>query len=481
MRLTGLSRIGKGAQTTGVAWLCALGLAGCVAADVGEPQLDVPATWRATQARARPGATEADVAWWRQFRSPELTRLVEAARADNLDLAAAAARVRQAEAQTRLASVTLFPIADGGFSAGRSRSNGNASGRGTVGSGRNSFDLSVDGSLELDVWGRIRAGREAAAQTALATRFDRAALELSTSTGVANTYFTLLAAQDRLRIARENVASATRVLGVIEQRITAGTATSLELAEQQSIVAQQRATIPPLQQQIEQSAATLAVFLGMPAQRLSVAGGSMSRLTVPRPLPGIPSEVLTRRQDVAIAEAQLAAARQDVAAARAQYFPRIVLTGQGGLATAALSSLFEPASTFYSVAAGLTQPILDGDRIAAQVDQARAAQDESLANYRQAVINAFGDVERALSAVRQLARQEVLQREAVRRTREAFELSEGRLREGTIDLVTVLQTQQTLFQAQQTLLQVQLARLQAVVQLYQALGGGWEKPVAPQT
>jgi len=193
--------------------------------------------------------------------------------------------------------------------------------------------------------------------------------------------------------------------------------------------------------------------------------------------PGLPSDLLTQRPDIREGEALLAATNANVESARAAFFPRIQLTGERGFQSAVLRTLMRPESAFFSVAAGLTQPLLDGGLLQGQYDLQKGRQDEALQNYRKAVINAFTDVEKALIAVQQTTEQERLQREVVRSSRRAFEIAETRLREGTVDLVIVLQTQQTLFQALDNLAQIRLARLLAVVSLFQALGGGWHPPV----
>ncbi len=175
--------------------------------------------------------------------------------------------------------------------------------------------------------------------------------------------------------------------------------------------------------------------------------------------PGLPSELLAQRPDIREAEAQLAAANANVANARAQFLPSITLTGEGGYQSAVLKTLLRPESAFYSLAAGLTQPIFQGGQLLGNLDLQKGRQDELLQNYRKAVISAFSDVETALDAIRQTAMRERLQRDVVTSSRQAFEISEQRLREGTIDLVTVLQTQQTLFQAEDQLVQARLAHI----------------------
>jgi NodT family efflux transporter outer membrane factor (OMF) lipoprotein len=317
-----------------------------------------------------------------------------------------------------------------------------------------------------------------AEELAVASRFDREVIALTTVVAAANAYFQVLAAQDRLRVAQENLASATRVLGLIQQRLQAGTASALDTAQQESLVNTQRAAIPPLEQTLRLNRVTLAVLMARPPERVTIRGGSLRSITYPRVTPGLPSELLTQRPDIREAEANLAAANANVENARAQLLPSITLTGEGGYQSAVLKTLLRPESAFFTLAAGLTQPIFEGGRLLGNLDLQKGRQDELLQNYRKAVISGFADVENALDAIRRTTERERLQREVVASSRRAFDISEQRLREGTVDLVTVLQTQQTLFQAEDALAQARLAHVQAILSLYQALGGGWSpKPV----
>jgi NodT family efflux transporter outer membrane factor (OMF) lipoprotein len=289
----------------------------------------------------------------------------------------------------------------------------------------------------------------------------------------ANAYFQVLAAQDRLQAARENQVSATRVLDLIKQRVNAGTASALDTAQQESIVNTLRAAIPQLEQILKQNRNALAVLMARSPESVRVRGGTLRTIAYPRVTPGLPSELLTQRPDIREAEAQLAAANANVENARAQMLPSITLTGEGGYQSAILKTLLRPESALFSFGAGLTQPIFDGLRLQGNLDLQKGRQDELLQNYRKAVISGFADVENALDAIRQTALREKLQGDVVNSSRTAFNIAEQRLREGTVDLVTVLQTQQTLYQALDTLTQARLAHVQAIVSLYQALGGGW--------
>lgn len=450
---------------------------GCiVTADLPDPALDVPAAYKAAPraAEARPPALD----WWRGFRSPELTVLMEEAQTVNLDIAAAVARIRQADAQARQIGAALLPSVTGSAAATRSRSSSTTGtitststliGRGEV----TNYSASLSASYEIDFWGKNRDALLAAEESANASRFDRDVVALTTLASVANAYFQVVAAQERIAIAMRNIASAQRIYDAIKARVDAGTGSDLDLAQQETLLTNQKALVPPLRQTLAQNENILATLVARPPERVRLTGGGLGGLAVPRVTPGLPSELLTQRPDIRRQESQLAAATANVGSARAQFFPSIQLTGQGGYQSAALASLFTPQSAFFSMAAGLTQPIFDAGRIQANFDLQKAAQDEMLQTYRKTVISAFADVDTALVALKQTTERLRLQRMVVASSRRAFELSERQLRAGTADIVTVLNTQLTLFQAEDSLAQAQLARLLAAVSLYQALGGGW--------
>ena len=453
-----------------------LPLGGCfLDGNLPEPALDIPAAYDGASRHA--AAAEAAVPkldWWRSFHSRELTRIVEQARAANLDIAAAIARIVQADAQARVAGAPLLPVIGLNGSASHSRSSQSTrSGTSTGGSERDTLSASLNASYEIDFWGKNRAALRAAEESAAASRFDREVVGLSTVVSAANAYFQVLAAQDRLRVARSNVKSATDVLKLIKDRLNAGTASQLDVAQQQSVVYTQRASIPPLQQTLKQNRTALAILIARSPESVRVRGGSLNAIAIPRVTPGLPSELLAQRPDIRKAEANLAAANANVYNARAQMLPSITLTGEGGYQSAVLKTLLRPESAFYTLTSGLTQPIFEAGKLQGNLDLQKGKQDELLQTYRKAVISAFGDVENALDAIRQTALRERLQRQVVASSRQAFTISQQRFREGTIDLVTLLQTQQTLYSAQDTLVQARLAHVQAIVSLYQALGGGW--------
>jgi multidrug efflux system outer membrane protein len=459
-------------------WLAALCIvassAGCVLTqDLPDPALDIPDGYKAARLTNRDGPPTLD--WWRGFRSSELTGLMEEAQRVNLDIAAAVARFIQADAQARIAGAALLPNVNGNGQETYSRTSG-ASASGLTNGGREvvNYSVSLSASYELDFWGKNRDAAQAAEETAIANRFDRDVVALTTLTSVANAYFQVLASQDRIRVAERNIASATRILTAIKERFKAGTGTDLDVAQQESVLGNQKALVPPLRQTLAQNINALATLVSRPPESVHITGGSLNRITPPRVTPGLPSELLTQRPDIRRQEAQLASATANVGNARAQFFPSIQLTGQGGYQSSALASLFQPHAAFFNVVGSLTQPIFDGGRILGNFEFTRARQEELLQAYRKTVVSAFADVDNALVSVRETTVRLRLQREVVASSQRAFQLAEQQLRAGTADIVTVLNTQLTLFQAEDSLSQAQLARLLAIVSLFQALGGGWE-------
>jgi NodT family efflux transporter outer membrane factor (OMF) lipoprotein len=415
--------------------------------------------------------------WPSVFGSDELTRLVAAANLDNLDIAIAQSRIAQAVATTGVSAAALYPALTGSAESDANETPATLSvTRGPYPKTYSrQYTLGLTASYTLDIWGKNAAALESAKASELQARFQKADTTLTTVAAVANGYFNILAAQDRLRIAHQNVASADRILTAIKGRMSVGTATQLDVAQQESVVATQRASIPPLEQTVLQGRATLAVLIGKVPEQLTIRGGTLDTLHTPPVAPGVPSQLLTRRPDIAVAEAGLEAGKANVAVARASFFPSVDLTAHGGFESIALKTLLSPDAEFYSLAASLAQPIFDGYSLQNQLEFQRSKYAELLQTYRKAIISAFSDVDSALVAVRKTREHEQLQAVVVSASERAYRITEERLKEGTIDIVTLLQTQSTLFQAQDQLVQVRLARFQASVSLYQALGGGWTR------
>ncbi len=450
-------------------------LSGCA---IVSPQLkpDVPVAggWNESSPADASAVTRT---WWTSFSSPELASLVAEALAGSPDLAIATERVNQAEAQVRVAGASLFPQlnVDGGASAHRSGSTSGAAAAVTDSGG----NIGLTASYELDLWGKNRAGVRAAQSSAAASRFDRDTAQLTLVSGVATSYFDVLALRTRLAIARENLDAAQKVMDLVSARARNGAASALDVSRQEGTVSSQKAALLPIEQQERQTLAALAVLLGRPPEGFDVQATGITDLEVPSIDAGLPSTLLVRRPDLASAEAQLAAANADVAAARAALLPSITLTGTAGLATAALTSLATGGATAAAgIAASLLQPIFDGGRLRGQKAVAESKERELVETYRKAILASFADVEQSLAATSRLGQQEQLQEDVQTQAREALRLAEIRYRGGADDLLTVLDAQRTLFAAQDALAQIQLNRLQAAVSLYKALGGGWSGAAA---
>src|SRR3954464_3681891 len=301
--------------------------AGCLLTrDLPDPALDIPDAYNAARVKD-PGATP-KLDWWRGFRSSELTMLMEEAQTVNLDIAAAVARFQQADAQARIAGAALLPSLSGNGQETYSRTSG-SSASGLTNGGREvvNYSASLSASYQLDFWGQNRDAAQAAEETAVANRFDRDVVALTTLTTVANAYFQVLTSQDRLRTSQRNIASATRILDAIKQRLSAGTGTDLDVAQQESVLANQRALVPPLKQTLDQNINALAVLVSRPPESIRVIGGSLDQIAVPRITPGLPSELLTQRPDIRRQESQLASAIVYVGSARAQPLTTIFPTG----------------------------------------------------------------------------------------------------------------------------------------------------------
>ncbi|HEX5612714.1 MAG TPA: efflux transporter outer membrane subunit [Burkholderiales bacterium] len=428
--------------------------------------LAMPSAW------TEQGASDASVLtrdWWRAFGSAELSALIDAALGASPDIEIAAERVRQAEAQVRIAGATLFPALNFSASTGRRETRPH----GGRWSGEDSSSGTLAASYELDLWGRNAADVRSAESSLRAARFDRETVRLTLIAGVASGYFQVLSLRGRLAIARENLVIAERVRKVVDARVRNGAASALDLARQQAAVLSLRASFSPLETEERQTLYALAILTGVPPEGFEAAGSSVNALAVPRVAPGLPADLLVRRPDLASAEAQLASANANVAAARAALLPGISLTGSAGLASPVLINFLNGPTAALALGASLLQPIFDGGRLRAQVDTAASRERELVESYRKAVLAALADVEGALASGGRTAEQEVLQAQVVGEARTALRLAEIRYREGADDLLTVLDAQRTLFQAEDQLAQIRLSRLQAAVGLFKALGGGW--------
>jgi len=434
--------------------------------------LQAPAAWNTASDAA---LVHVNRQWWTAFASPPLNQLIEQARSTSHDLASAMARVRQAQASAVVAGAPLLPALTGGLSANRQkqlRGTGNNQLQSSNNDAVDYFSTNLTATYEIDFWGGKRAARDSAQLAVRASEFDRATVELTLLSGVATTYTQLLALHEQQRIAELNLANAQSVLKLVQTRHDAGSATPLELAQQKSLVAAQQRQLPQVRQRTEAARISLAALLGQPVQALQFTDQSFDQLRWPSIAAGVPSDLLSRRPDIASAEAQLAAAQADIIVARAAMLPTVTLTAN--LSSGANRAADMLRNPLYSLTGGLVAPIFNNGRLGAERDRATARQEELLHTYRGAIINGFADVEKALNSIRQLDEQRQWQREELSQAQTAFRLAQSRYEAGAEDLLTVLETQRTLYAAQDLNVQLRQARLEASVALYKALGGGWQ-------
>ena len=457
------------ARGLATASLCAALACGCVTGRPVQPPRDVPAAFEhgATSGGGQWPAQD----WYRGFGSDELNKLVELAVANNWDLSAARERVAQADARARQAGAALLPSVSGNANANY------LAGHSPQGSGHELDWLAMlSASYEVDFWGKNRATAQAARLAARASGAERDTVALTLLGGVADQYFQVLALRERIAIARANSEAAGKVLDAVQARFAAGAATPVDLASQKAAFDTTRIALSDMEQSEVEARATLAVLLGRVPENFNVTGESLDPLQEPAIAPGLPAELLTRRPDVAMAEANLQAASANLTAARAAMLPRLTLTGSGGVQNPALPATILTiggAGPSFAAAANLTQPIFDHGKLRAQRDETLARERELLAAYRAAVIAALVDVEKALSALEHLRAVEEFQRGNVNESERAFEGARVRYERGSGDFLTLLELERTLYAARDQFTQYKLARLQGLVALCKALGGGW--------
>ncbi len=449
--------------------LAGLLCAACTTAPQKPVVIETPPSWQTPSSNVAADALTND--WFRAFGSDELDALIALAYQNSLDLQAADARLRQADARARAAGGAILPQVDFGANAT------SFSGHSTNGSGSETdWAALVSASYEIDFWGGKRAARDSAAAVRKASAADRDTVALSTVTGVVNTYFQIVTIRERAAIVQSAVDNARALLQVVEARNSAGLASPTEVAQQRAALAGAQIKIVELQQQESEAQAALALLVGKMPGTLAIKAQQLSDFSAPRVSPGLPSALLSRRPDVSAAEETLRAAHADLVQARAALFPAITLTGSGGLQNPAVQAgvlTLAGVGPSLTVGAGLVQTIFDGGRLRAARDEAVAREQEMLVHYRSAALSALWDVQTALSAIEHLDRQSESQQESLAQNELALAGAQARYREGSTDFLVVLDAQRALLSAREQMTLYRLARLQASVGLCKALGGGW--------
>ena len=469
-------------------------LAGCSFVPAYKPPaVNLPTVYRAAPPNNAP-TIAADVwpkeDWWRGFTDPELDRLEDLARVHNDNILIAIAQVKEADGAAREAGSALLP----GLSLGGTQNwqqstqsaqlgalglggiggpGGSTSGSSSATTDNRSYGLTASLSYQIDFWGKNRATAKAADYTLLASRYSQANVALTVETSVATAYFQAMADADELAVADSNLDLARQTLDVYQGRLDAGTATALDVAQQQATVAEQQAAIPADQSALEQELVALGILVGKTPEELNIVPGTLTSLAVPTVTAGLPSQLLARRPDVADAEANLLAANQNIGVARAAFFPAFNLTGSSGFESQALNKLLVPGALDLSLGSSFTQVIFDNGQLTGQLEAAHGQYEQSAATYHQAMLQALTDVEDALIGLRYTTEQERLQQIAYDISARANDIAHEQMEAGTVDITTVLNTENTLRSNQLTLVQVRLSRFNALITLFKALGGGW--------
>jgi len=418
----------------------------------------------------------ASLPWWQVFHDDTLQSLIRTALTDNYDLRIAVTRVEQARAMAAQARAGFFPQINYAATAARGKNVGGGNTPSPTGTIGNVFAADVNASWEIDLWGRIRRLNESARAQFLASEEARRDVMISLIAQVAQNYFQLLALDQQLAIARQSTNSFGQSLKIFNQRLQGGVASILETSSAEALMDASAATIPELEQQIALQENQLSVLLGQNPGAILRGNTSLEKQMPPEVPSGLPSVLLERRPDIREAEQQLRSANAEVGVAEANFFPQLNLTGLFGEVSPELSAFTSGGDVAWGIAAGLTGPLFHGGQLRAQYAQARAVRDQFALQYQASVLNAFEEISDALVSREKSASAHLQQSRAVESYKIAVKISMERYRMGSADYYEVLQEQQLLFPAENTLVQFQLNQLVAVVQLYRALGGGWQLP-----
>ncbi|MDB5977003.1 MAG: efflux transporter outer rane subunit [Nevskia sp.] len=460
----------------GAACAALLAAACTLGPDYQRPEEQIPLSYRFQPDAANDSF--ADQGWWEVYHDPTLQNLIRQALENNLDVRIAAARIDQARAT--LGSTRLQQLPQISASAGVQRARTSQEEL-TPGTPPISNVFSVDGSLsyEFDFWGKYRRGTEAAKAQLLSSEFSKQDVMAGLVSSVATAYFTLLTLDEQLAITQHTVETRQKFVDLTQAQHERGTVSGLDVATAQAQLAIAQANIPDLQRQIGISEDQLSVLLGRnPDDVLRTESSQLKRMTEPTtpPVPpaGLPSTLLERRPDLREAEQSLVAANANVGIAKANLFPTISLTAGGGSASTALSDLFTGPTRTWSVGASLLQPLLDAQRNLYQVDLANAEKREAILQYQKSIQTAFQEVSDALIARQKYAEFQVAQQHQVDAQRKANTIALARYRVGYSSYFNVIDADRDLFTAELALSAAHLNTLLSVVQLYRALGGGWQ-------
>ncbi len=436
------------------------------------PEFTPPVAWDETTTPATPSTQPVESRWWRGFNSDELERLIADTLTTSPDIRIATERVLQADIALRNSRSSLFPTLnlDATTRAGRSESSSSTSLR------TESSRAGLAINYEIDVWGSNLVAWQGGKASFAASHHDYEATRLTLIAGVANAYWQILAIRDRLTIARQNLQIAERLFTIVEARQRYGAATALDLSRQRTAVMVQRDALLPLEMQERQNLRALALLVGKTPQGFNVAGKGLDDVVVPTVAGALPTELLVRRPDIAATEERLVAASANISIAHAALFPLKLNLGLASLLSNsefAFAGLGSPVHSADAIVT-LTRALFDGGRLRGQVATRESERRVLVENWRKVVLNALKEVDDALAVVHRSQIQEQTQRAIRDETALSLELSELRYKEGSDGLTTLLDAQRSLFSVEEQLIQQKLARLTATVDLYKALGGGWQ-------
>lgn len=454
--------------------LLAVLLAGCagVAPDYKRPAVELPAAWQASAP-----APFADGRWWRLYADPALDKLVEEARAYNVDLAVAAARVEEARALLRESDAARAPSVDANLGHNRNQSSTETGlfPRG-VPRERSNTRATIDIAYDLDLWGRLRVATEAARADLLATEAARETIRIALAADVVKSWFALQALHAQAESTRRALALREQLLALEAKRLAAGLISAFELRQLEAEAAAARAQLPPLEREREREEAALAVLLGRSPKAIMESAFARTQEAQPAPLApqvpaGLPSELLLRRPDLIEAEQRLTAANARVALARTAHFPSIALTGFLGTESATLGRLLSGPSGIWQIAGAVAQPIFAGGRLEAQREASEARERQALAQYQRAIQTAFREVRQALSA--QTRARETWDAETARAQALEATLKLARLRQthGLASQLDVIDAERGLLASELARIEALRAQRAAIADLFRALGG----------
>jgi multidrug efflux system outer membrane protein len=447
-------------------------LAGCkVGPNYKRPKVDTPSVYRA-DTQAAQGISIAEEKWETVFQDPELQQLIRTSLAENYDVRIAASRILQAQAALGITRADQFPTITAGASAASQRVPETIVGPAT---NTSSSVASLSLFWELDFWGKFRRATEAARANLLATEWGQRAVITSLVSSVASAYYQLRELDLEMEISRQTLSTRQESLRLVKVRQQGGVTSMMDVRQSEQLVYFAAASIPDLERRIEQQENFISVLVGKnpgPITRGKPLGENAIPATVPV---GLPSTLLERRPDIQQAEHLLVAANARIGVAKAAYFPQIALTGTGGYQSSSLANLFTVEGGFWNAGAQLTQPIFEGGRIRSGVRLSEAQQQEAALFYKQTIQLAFREVSDSLVAYsknQEFRQQEELLTQAAE---DATHLSNARYTGGATSYLEVLDSDTRYFAAQLNLAQAVLNERLALVQLYSALGGGWQQ------